>query len=138
MSAPDCIFCTLIAGRAPVSIVESDEHVVAFLDAFPVAPGHVLVSPRRHVESLSELTVEEGAALFASARRLAGRVRERLAPAVNLHLSDGAEADQEVPHVHLHVIPRHAGDQVVLDLPGTPRTRQDLDEVAAALTASPD
>lgn len=136
MSEPDCIFCTLISGRAPVSIIESDEHVVAFLDAFPVAPGHVLVSPRRHVETLSELSQDEGAAVFACAQRVAGRVRDRLAPAANLHLSDGVEADQDVPHVHLHVIPRHAGDQVVLDLPGERADRAQLDAVAATLASS--
>lgn len=135
MSEPDCTFCALIAGRAPVRIVEEDEHVVAFLDAFPVAPGHVLVTPRRHVERLADLTPPEGAAVFALAQRLATTIRQRLAPAVNLHLSDGAEADQDVPHVHLHVIPRHAGDRVVLELPADPNAREDLDRVAAFLRA---
>lgn len=135
MSEPRCIFCELIAGRAPVSVVADEQHAVAFLDAFPVAPGHVLITPRRHVERLADLTSQEGTAMFALAQRLAASICDQLAPAVNLHLSDGAEADQDVPHVHLHVIPRHAGDQVVMELPGDRVTREELERVAVLLRA---
>lgn len=128
-----CTFCALLAGAGPVSVVADERLVVAIMDAFPVAAGHVLVVPRRHVRSLRELTTEEGTALWTTAQRLAGRVRDRYAPAVNLHLADGREADQDVPHVHLHVVPRHPGDRVVIELPGERTSRADLDRVAADL-----
>lgn len=69
------------------------------------------------------------------ARDVAGAVRAGLAPAVNLHLSDGREADQDVPHVHLHVVPRHEDDAVVIDLPGERPGRDELERVAAGLRA---
>lgn len=114
-------------------MVEEADLVTAFMDAAPVAPGHVLVVPRRHVASVGELTVPEGAALWALAQRMCARVRDRCAPAVNLHLAEGAEAEQDVPHVHLHVIPRHAGDHVRIHLPGTRADAADLQATAAVL-----
>jgi histidine triad (HIT) family protein len=129
-----CTFCALLAGDGPVSVVTEAELVVAFMDAFPVAPGHVLVVPRRHVRSLRQLTTAEGIALWTTAQRVAARVLDRYAPAVNLHLADGAEADQDVPHVHVHVVPRHGDDRVVIELPGERASRGDLDRVAADLT----
>jgi histidine triad (HIT) family protein len=128
-----CVFCRVVAGTAPASTVVTGTLVVAFLDTHPVAPGHVLVVPRRHVPSVADLSPEEGAELWATAQRLAGRVRSSLAPAVNLHLSDGEAAEQDVPHVHLHVVPRHPGDRVVIDLPGERASQEELDRVAAAL-----
>lgn len=132
-----CLFCELAAGRGEVSLVVQDDLVLALMDAYPVAPGHVLVLPRRHVERVADLTEDEGVALWRVAQELCGRVRGSLAPAVNLHLSDGAEADQEVPHVHLHVIPRHAEDRVRIGLPGTQASRDELDEVAEQLRRRP-
>lgn len=136
MDQPACSFCDLLRDRRDISVVDSDAHVVCFMDAFPVAPGHVLVVPRRHVTSIAELTTEEGRAFWAASQRLAARVLGGLAPAVNLHLSDGAEAEQDVPHVHMHVIPRSDDDRVVIDLPGRRASRGELDEVAAALRAA--
>lgn len=133
-ASPDpCPFCELLSGQGELSVVAGDDLVLAFLDAYPVAPGHVLVVPRRHVPSLAGLTPAEGTALWATTQLLAGRIRARLAPAVNLHLADGAEAEQDVPHVHLHVIPRHADDAVTIELPGRRATRDELDRVAASL-----
>ena len=133
MGDPVCSFCDLIRDEREISVVDGNEHVVCFMDAFPVARGHVLVVPRRHVLSIAELSPEEGAALWAATQRLAARVRARHAPAVNLHLSDGVEADQDVPHVHMHVVPRSADDRVVIDLPGRRASRRELDDVAATL-----
>jgi histidine triad (HIT) family protein len=132
---PSCVFCRVVGGSEPASTVVSGALVVAFLDAYPVAPGHVLVVPRRHVPSVTDLTAEEGAELWATAQRVATRVKAALAPSVNLHLSDGEAAEQDVPHTHLHVIPRHPGDRVVLDLPGERVDRAELDRVAAVLAA---
>lgn len=133
--APDCSFCGLLSGEGELSIVMSNELVVAFMDASPVAAGHVLVAPRRHVSTLGDLTGEEGAALWTMTQLMADRVKAVCAPAINLHLSDGVEAEQEVPHVHLHVLPRHGDDAVTISLPGDRASRQQLDRVAASLAA---
>lgn len=111
------MFCAIAAGEAPAHVVAEDEHAIAFLDLNPAADGHTLVVPRRHVRELSEVRPEEGGAVFALAARISGVMRGHLAPAVNLHLADGAEAGQDVFHTHLHVIPRSPGDGVVLRFP---------------------
>lgn len=137
MATPECTFCALITGEAPVSLVAADDLVVAFLDAFPAAEGHVLVAPRRHVASVTQLSAEEGTALWAMTQRLCAKVKAGLAPAIKLHLSDGLEADQDVPHVHMHIVPRHAGDQITIELPGRRASRSALDRVAGQLSSDP-
>lgn len=122
------MFCAIAAGEASAHVVAEADHAIAFLDLNPAADGHTLVVPRRHVSELSHVRAEEGAEMFALAARISGAMRGTLAPAVNLHLADGAEAGQDVFHTHLHVIPRSFGDGVVLRFP--------LDRDAAALEAS--
>lgn len=134
-STAPCPVCEVVGGRGDASVAASSDLVLAFMDAYPVAPGHVLVVPRRHVPSLAGLSPDEGAALWETTQMLAGRVRARLAPSVNLHLADGVEAEQDVPHVHMHVVPRHVEDQVTIQLPGRRAARDELDRVASYLAA---
>lgn len=106
-----CTFCAIVAGRAPASVVVDDERVHAFLDIFPMRPGHTLVIPRRHVVRVAELDGAESSALFAMVARVASAVREAIpCDDVNLVVNDGPAANQSVPHVHVHVIPRIRGD----------------------------
>ncbi|WP_299449638.1 HIT family protein [uncultured Serinicoccus sp.] len=128
-----CSFCEISADRGEASVAARDELTVAFMDAYPVAPGHVLIVPRRHVRSLADLNPDEGTALWGMTQLMARRVKAKHAPAVNLHLSDGAEAEQDISHVHMHVVPRHSNDAVKIELPGTRATRDELDRVAASL-----
>lgn len=133
-SAPAaCSFCEISSDRGEASVAASDELTVAFMDTCPVAPGHVLIVPRRHVPSLDDLRPDEGAALWCMTQLMIRRVKAKHAPAVNLHLSDGAEAEQDIPHVHMHVVPRHSNDAVAIKLPGTRAARDELDRVAASL-----
>jgi len=112
----DCIFCEIIAGRAEASVVFQDADVCAFMDIRPVNPGHVLVVPTRHAPDLASLDPADGARILAAAQRVAGALRAAAArgdprcEGVNLLLADGEAAGQEVFHVHLHVVPRFAGD----------------------------
>ena len=108
-----CIFCEIVAGRADASVVYEDDHVIAFLDLFPVNEGHTLVVPKTHATYLNDMDAETGMRVFAAAQRLAQAVRDSgvRCEGVNLVLADGAAAGQEVFHVHLHVLPRYAGDQ---------------------------
>ncbi|HMJ01493.1 MAG TPA: HIT family protein [Conexibacter sp.] len=126
----DCIFCKIVAGELPATIVDEDERTLAFMDISPATRGHALVIPRAHARDLSEINAEDLQACIVSAQRLAGRARERLgADGVNLINSCGSAAWQTVFHFHVHVVPRYVGDP--LELPWVPAPG-DMDEIASA------
>jgi histidine triad (HIT) family protein len=108
----ECVFCRIVEGGLPASVVASDEKTMAFMDIQPVNPGHVLVIPKNHACLLSELDETTGAQIFRMATRVARALRDSgvKCEGVNLFLADGESAGQEVPHIHLHVIPRFHGD----------------------------
>ena len=108
----DCLFCKIAKGVVPASVVYSDENVMAFLDAQPANPGHVLIIPRAHAKELSELDPEVGGQMFKVAMVVAeGLKRSGLkCEGVNLLLGDKRAVSRLFPHVHLHVIPRFKGD----------------------------
>lgn len=139
-----CIFCKISAGEEVGSIVHRDEKFVVLMDAYPLSEGHCLIIPHQHVQRLHELTGEEQQQLFAlgqrcmSALRAAGFGRDGM----NVLLNDGKAANQTVPHLHLHIIPRRKGD-LIASLPklflhvtgvfGLKTRRSKLDAVAARL-----
>ena len=130
MSHADCIFCKIVAGELPASIVDEDEQTIAFMDINPATRGHSLVIPRAHATDLLEIEPSQLTAVSIAAQRLAARAKERLgADGVNVINSCGAAAWQTVFHFHLHVIPRYQGDP--LRLPWTPAPG-DSEEIAAA------
>ena len=131
--SPDCVFCRIVAGTAPASVVHADETAVAFLDIAPMTPGHMLVVPRAHASGLADLDPDAGAHLFRTAQRLAGALRRSglRCEGVNLFVADGAAAFQEVFHFHLHVLPRFPGDRVRLSYRAGRPSRGDLDSQAA-------
>jgi histidine triad (HIT) family protein len=133
---PACVFCEIVAGRAPASVVAEDDLALCFLDIQPINPGHVLVVPKTHAASLDELDEEIGGHLFKVAMRVQAAIRDSgvRCEGVNVFVADGESAGQDVFHVHLHVFPRFPGDGLTItyDWSHTP-TRSELDEVAAAL-----
>ena len=137
----DCVFCGILRGDVEWSPVVDEERVVAFMDLQPVNPGHTLVVPRAHAESLAELDPDDGAAAMRAAQVVAAalrRARGLRCEGVNLWLADGAVAGQDVFHVHLHVVPRFEGDGFGLRLPpgyGV-RERAELDEAAASIRSA--
>ena len=137
MPEQSCIFCEIVAGRADASVVYENECVVAFLDLFSINEGHTLVVPRKHASQLDDMTADIGVQVFAVAHRLAHWIRESgiECEGLNLLLSDGEAAGQEVPHVHMHVLPRYEGDEFGFRI-GSRRsrpTRADLDSTAARI-----
>jgi histidine triad (HIT) family protein len=125
----DCLFCKLVAGEIPATIVDEDAHTLAFMDINPATRGHALVVPRVHASDLQEISAEDLQAVAVAAQRLAGRMRSRLgADGVNLINSCGAAAWQTVFHFHMHVVPRYVDDP--LELPWVPAPG-DMDEIAA-------
>jgi len=133
----DCIFCAILEGRAPASRVAEDADVVAFLDLRQPVPGHVLVVPRTHVETIYELAPDAAAALMRMAVRIAQALRAEFdPPGLNLWQSNGHAGGQEVPHVHLHVQPRQHRDGLFRLYPQglpAPAARTALDDLAARL-----
>ena len=104
--ASDCLFCRIVAGEIPSDQVFSDDQVIAFRDIAPKAPVHVLVIPRRHLDSLADLTEADAqltAALIAAANEAARR--ERVADSgYRIVTNIGDDAGQSVGHLHLHVL----------------------------------
>jgi histidine triad (HIT) family protein len=130
MRDPDCIFCKIVAGELPATIVGEDERTISFMDIAPATRGHALVIPREHSADLLSIGAEDLAAVGLAAQRLATRAKQRLsADGVNLLNASGAVAFQTVFHFHMHVIPRYEGDQ--LRLPWVPAAG-DSAEIAAA------
>jgi len=133
-----CVFCQIVEGAAPASVVYADATLIAIMDIQPINPGHVLVIPRHHAGLLSELVPGEGVACFAVAENIAKALRESglRCEGVNLFVADGEAAFQDVPHFHIHVIPRFVGDGFSLTFPptyGEPVERTALDDSAARI-----
>lgn len=132
----DCVFCRIVAGESPASVVYEDDVVMAFLDLRPVNPGHALVIPKCHAASPADLDEETGRHLWTIAARTAAALRQSglRCEGINLRLADGEAAGQEVLHVHLHVVPRYRGDRVqrVPDR-GPGPSREELDRIAAQI-----
>jgi histidine triad (HIT) family protein len=131
MSAdPECLFCKIVAGEIPATIVAQDDRTIAFMDINPATRGHALVIPRAHARDLHEIDREDLEAVGAAAQRVAASACEKLgADGVTLLNSNGAAAWQTVFHFHMHVIPRYEGDP--LRLPWVPAPG-DMDDIAAA------
>ncbi|MFO8034412.1 MAG: HIT domain-containing protein [Candidatus Bipolaricaulota bacterium] len=107
----NCPFCRIAAGELSAEIIYQDADVLAFLDAHPLADGHALVIPKSHVERLADLPEELAGPLFAAAAKVSGAQQSILgATGITLGVNDGRVAGQAVPHLHIHLVPRHASD----------------------------
>ncbi len=110
-TAVSCVFCAVAAGEAPAHLVWEDESVLAFLDRTPVFPGHVLVVPREHVETLLDLPADRMPELFEVVRRVARAVEaEDGLGAHGSFVAMNNRVSQSVPHLHVHVVPRRRKD----------------------------
>jgi histidine triad (HIT) family protein len=104
-----CTFCAIAAGERDGDIVLDETDVVAFLDARPLFPGHVLVIPRSHVPTIEDVDDALARPLFAAVRRLSMAVR-RAVDAEGTFVAANNRVSQSVPHLHVHVVPRRRGD----------------------------
>jgi histidine triad (HIT) family protein len=110
MSEPT-IFEQIVAGDIPARIVYETDSVLAFLDANPLAPGHTLVVPKEAHERLRDLPDDVATELWAAVDELGPRVEDAVdADGLTVGVNDGEAAGQEVPHVHVHLVPRFDGD----------------------------
>lgn len=107
----DCIFCQIVAGDVPGTVVYETDTVLAFLDANPLAAGHTLVIPKDHYHRINDLPEDVAAAVFTAIHRVVPAVEDATdAPATTVAFNNGETAGQEVPHVHGHVVPRFEDD----------------------------
>jgi histidine triad (HIT) family protein len=111
-----CLFCKIAAGEVPANIVYDSNDVMAFLDIRPANPGHVLVVPKQHFETLPNIPEELNSVLLQVVKIIAQAQVEALgAQGVNVLQNNGELAGQAVPHVHIHVIPRFKDDKIVFN-----------------------
>jgi histidine triad (HIT) family protein len=112
--ARKCVFCEIANGKLPASLIYQDEKFSVLMDAYPLAEGHVLIIPHAHVQHLSDLDPADQNTLFSlgAKARIALRNAGYGVRGANILLNDGKAANQTVPHVHLHVIPRSSYDLI--------------------------
>ena len=128
----DCLFCAIAAGEKPAFGVHSDDEVLAFLDIRPVFKGHVLLVPREHVPTLTDLDPQRVGPYFTRVRAMAHAVETGLG-AAGTFVAMNNKISQSVPHLHTHVVPRVKGD----GLRGFfwPRTKYASDDEAESYAA---
>ncbi len=134
--AADCVFCDIVAGQAPASVVYEDGLVLAIMDISPVTPGHLLVLPKRHYPFMRDMDEETGMHLFKVTLRMEQVIRESgvCCEGINLFLADGEAAFQEVFHLHMHVFPRFKGDSFRIEADWSVKPpREELDTLAAQI-----
>ena len=105
----DCIFCKIISGEIPATIIHKTTYSICFLDAFPLAKGHALVIPKKHHQKIQEMSPEENSDLFSLVQMMTAKV-DSLTGATLIAIHNGKDAGQEVPHVHVHLVPRSSDD----------------------------
>ena len=106
-----CVFCDIINKVTPSYVIYEDEDHIAFLDKYPISVGHTLALPKKHFERVNEMSPREFCALYVRVHALNGLITSRLrATASHLSVNDGAAANQLIPHVHVHIIPRSPND----------------------------
>ena len=105
----ECIFCKIVAGEIPAKILKETSKSISFLDAFPLAKGHVLVISKNHHQKIQDMSPEENSDLFSLVHLMISKV-DALTGATLVAVHNGKEAGQEVPHVHVHLVPRSVDD----------------------------
>ncbi len=105
----DCIFCKIIVGDIPAKILKETLHSISFLDAFPLAKGHTLVIPKKHHQKIQDMSSDENNDLFSLVHLMISKV-DSMTGASLVAVHNGKDAGQEVPHVHVHLVPRSMSD----------------------------
>jgi len=105
----DCIFCKIIEGSIPAKILKETSQSISFLDAFPLAKGHVLVIPKKHHQKIQDMSQSENTDLFLLVHEMTSKV-DSISGSTLVAIHNGIDAGQEVPHVHVHLVPRSNND----------------------------
>lgn len=132
----NCVFCEIIEGKSPVSIVYEDEKIIVFPTTEPVNASHMLIVPKKHAPYIADLDEETTLHVIKIARKVSEAIRKSgyLCEGINWFLADGEAAEQEVYHFHFHVYPRFEGDGFGFKYDKTKNfirmNRQSLDKIA--------
>ncbi len=105
----DCIFCKIVSGEIPSKFLKETSNSVSFLDAFPLAKGHVLVIPKKHHQKIQDMTSKENIDLFSLVHEMVSKV-DSITGSTLVAVHNGQKAGQEIPHVHVHLVPRSKND----------------------------
>jgi histidine triad (HIT) family protein len=106
-----CVFCKIFSGEIPSNVIDRNAHALAILDAFPLAVGHALVISKSHIGKIQDLSSAESQAIFELARKIVPAIELGAGVgSTTIAIHNGPEAGQEIPHVHVHIIPRKQGD----------------------------
>jgi len=109
----DCIFCKIVSGEVPSVNIYEDDRVLAFMDINPLNDGHLLIIPKAHAATIYEIAEADFLAVMSVTRKLAAAVQKALSPdGINLLQLNGKAANQVVPHLHVHIVPRWSGDKL--------------------------
>ena len=106
----NCIFCKIAKKEIPSKIITETKNSIAFLDTFPLSRGHTLVIPKCHYEKVQDMTDMDNTDLFNTVHNVISKV-DKLTGATLLAVHNGKDSGQEIPHVHVHLIPRELSDQ---------------------------
>ena len=106
----DCIFCKIAKKTIPSKIITETKNSIAFLDTFPLSRGHTLVIPKNHYERIQDMTVDDNTDLFNTVQNVTSKV-DKITGSTLLAIHNGKASGQEIPHVHVHLIPRELSDQ---------------------------
>ena len=132
-----CIFCKIVAGQVPCFKLLEDDKTIAFMDINPVNPGHALAVAKGHWPTVDVIPADVIAAVAQTAQKVAKAVVTELKPnGVNLLQANGAGAGQTVPHLHIHIMPRRAGDHVSLNWEPKPGDMKEIEAVYKRLKAA--
>lgn len=107
----DCIFCKITSREIPCAKVYEDNDTLAFLDIAPAAKGHTLVILKEHYENIKDIPEESLAKLIRTVKKLSTAILT-MSDGVNIEQSNGKAANQVIPHIHFHIIPRHENDSL--------------------------
>ncbi|MFM7796025.1 MAG: HIT family protein [Candidatus Nitrosotenuis sp.] len=105
----DCVFCKIVSGQIKAKIISESKKSIAFLDAFPLTKGHTLVIPKSHHSKIQDMSEDENTDLFSLVHALVPKI-DSISGSTLVSVHNGKEAGQEIPHVHVHLIPRNNSD----------------------------
>ena len=135
----DCIFCKIAKKEISSKIIAETKKSIAFLDAFPLSRGHTLVIPKCHYEKVQDMTDMDNTDLFNTVHKVISKV-DKLTGATLLAIHNGKDSGQEIPHVHVHLIPRqpsdHAGPVHSMFKDRPKLSDEELDELSAKIKSS--
>ena len=105
----DCIFCKIVSGEIKSKFLKETKYSISFLDAFPLATGHVLIIPKNHHQKIQHMSIEENTDLFSLVYDMISNV-DTITGSTLVAIHNGKDAGQEIPHLHIHLVPRSKDD----------------------------